>query len=201
MYKALATIAGVRGNKKRGIERLQTIIAKEVATADDARLMLQAIYRNEKRYDEALALLQELSAKYPRSYLLKLEIASTLVTLRRAEDAYAAFEGLLKDPAAAAAVDLVHYQYAEALAHNKEHRRSAEHFLAVSKSNGADAGLATLALLRAAQVYDLAGQRNDAVAQYKAVLARPNVYDTREQAERGLKQPFAEKEKEKKGDD
>jgi tetratricopeptide (TPR) repeat protein len=199
MYKALATIAGVRGNKKRGIERLQTIIAKDVATADDARLMLQAIYRNEKRYDEALALLRELSAKYPRSYLLKLETASTLVTLHRAEEAYAAFEGLLKDPAAAAAVDLVHYQYAEALAHNKERRRAAEHFLAVPNSNGADAGLATLALLRAAQIYDLAGQRSDAIAQYKAVLARPNVYDTREQAERGLKQPFAEKERERKG--
>jgi tetratricopeptide (TPR) repeat protein len=199
MYKALATIAGVRGNKKRGIERLQTIIAKEVATADDARLMLQAIYRNEKRYDEALALLLELKAKYPRSYLLKLEIASTLVTLRRADEAYAAFEEVLKDPVAAPAVDLVHYQYAEALAHNKDRGHAAEHFLAVPKSNGADAGLATLALLRAAQVYDLAGQRTEAVAQYKAVLARPNVYDTREQAERGLKQPFVERERDRKG--
>jgi hypothetical protein len=55
--------------------------------------------------------------------------------------------------------------------------------------------LATLALLRAAQVYDLAGQRNEAIAQYKAVLARQNVYDTREQAEKGLKQPFKEKER------
>jgi tetratricopeptide (TPR) repeat protein len=199
MYKALAAIAGVRGNKKRGIERLQTIIAKDAATADDARVMLLAIYQNEKRHDDALALLQQLTAKYPRSYLLKLETASTLVTLNRAKDAYAAFEDLLKDPAAATAVDLVHYQFAEALAAGKEHKRAAEHFLAVPKANGADAGLATLALLRAAQVYDLAGQRNDAVAQYKTVLTRPNVYDTREQAERGLKQPFAVREKEKKG--
>lgn len=199
MYKALATIAGVRGNKKRGIERLQTIIAKDAATADDARVGLLAIYQNEKRYNDALAILQELSAKYPRSYLLKMETASTLVTLNRAKDAYAAFEHLLKDPAAREAVDLVHYQYAEALASGKEHRRAADHFLEVAKANGADAGLATLALLRAAQVYDLAGQRNDAVVQYKTVLTRPNVYDTREQAERGLKQPFAEREKEKKG--
>jgi predicted Zn-dependent protease len=161
--------------------------------------MLLAIYQNEKRYDEALAVLQELNAKYPRSYLLKLETASTLVTLHRAKEAYAAFEDLLKDPTAAAAVDLVHYQYAEALALNKAHGPAAEHFLAVPKSDGADAGLATMALLRAAQVYDLAGQRNEAVAQYKVVLARPNVYDTREQAERGLKHPFAEREKEKKG--
>jgi hypothetical protein len=194
-YKAIAALAGIRGNKQRGITRLQTIVEKETATADDARVMLLAIYQNEKRYENALALLEQLSAKYPRSYLVKLEKAYTLVSLKRAGDAYAAFEELLKDPAAAPAVDLVHYQYAEALSANKEHKRAAEHFLEVPKSKGADANLATLALLRAAQVFDLAGQRNDAVAQYKAVLARPNVYDTREQAEKGLKQPFKEKER------
>lgn len=194
-YKAIAALIGVRGNKQRGISRLQTIVEKEAATADDARVFLLAIYQNEKRYEDALAIVQHLSAKYPRSYLLKLETAYTLVLLKRANEAYAVFEELLKDPAAAAAVDLVHYQYAESLAANREHKRAAEHFLEVPKSKGADGNLATVSLLRAAQVYDLAGERNAAVAQYKAVLARPNVYDTREQAEKGLKQPFKEKER------
>ncbi|MFN8003684.1 MAG: hypothetical protein U0X75_22025 [Acidobacteriota bacterium] len=200
-YKALAAMAGARGNKERGIKRLQLILEKDAATADDARVMLLAIFQNEKRYEDALAILETLSTKYPRSYLVKLEKAYTLVSLKRPQDAYAAFEDLLKDPAAEPAVDLVHYQFAEALAANKEYKRAAEQFVAVPQTKGADANLATLALLRAAQVYDLAGQRNDAVAQYKAVLARPNVYDTREQAERGLKQPFAEKDKEKKNSD
>lgn len=198
-YKAIATLIGIRGNKQRGIKRLQTIVEHETATADDARVFLLAIYQNEKRYEDALAVAQHLSGKYPRSYLLKLETASTLVLLKRADAAYAAFEDLLKDPAATSAVDLVHYQFAEALATNKEFKRAAAQFLAVPKANGADANLATVALLRAAQVYDLAGQRNEAMAQYKTVLARPNVYDTRAQAERGLKQPFQEREK-KNGD-
>ncbi len=198
VYKALAAMAGVRGNKQRGIERLQTIISKNAATADDARVMLLAIYKNEKRYADALTTLQQLSSKYPASYLLKLETASTLVTLKQSKEAFAAFEDLLKDPAAAPAIDLVHYQYAEALAADNQHKLATEHFLAVPKDKVADPSLATIALLRAAQVYDQAGQRNEAVAQYKAVLARPNVYDSREQAERGLKQPFAVKTKEKK---
>src|SRR5499433_1346582 len=195
MYKALAAVVGARGNKQRGITRLKGVIEKETATADDARVMLLAIYQNEKRYEDALALLDQLSAKYPRSYLVKLERAYTLVSLKRANDAYAAFEDLLKDPSATPAVDLVHYQYAEALALNKDYKRAVEHFLEAPKSKGADANLATMALLRTAQVYDLAGQRNDAVAQYRAVLSRPNVYDTREQAEKGLKQPFRAKDK------
>ncbi len=193
VYKALVSVVGVRGNKQRGIARLKGVIEKETSAADDARVLLLAIYQNEKRYEDALALLDQLSAKYPRNYLIKLERAYTLVSLKRDADAYAAFEDLLKDPAAAPAIDLVHYQYAEALALNKDYKRAAEHFLEVPRSKGADANLATVALLRTGQVYDLAGRRNDAVTQYKAVLARPNVYDTREQAEKGLKQPFKEK--------
>ena len=59
VYKALATFAGVRGNKKRGIERLQMIIEKDAATADDSRVMLLAIYQNEKRYELSLIHISE----------------------------------------------------------------------------------------------------------------------------------------------
>jgi tetratricopeptide (TPR) repeat protein len=189
-YKVMATMVGVRGNKKRGISRLQTIIEKNALTADDARVLLATIFQNEKRHNDALTLLEELSSKYPRSYLLKLERASTLMTLNRPDEAYVIFESLLKDPVASSAIDLIHYQYAESLARNKEHKRAAAEFTAVCYVDGGDANLATVSRLRAAQMYDLAGERQEAVAQYKAVLARPNVYDTRQQAERGLSKPF-----------
>jgi tetratricopeptide (TPR) repeat protein len=191
-YKALATIVGIRGNKKRGIFRLQTIIEKNAPSADDARVMLLAIFRNEKRDIDALGLLEHLSSKYPRNYLLKLEVASTLVTLKRSEEAYAAFENLLKDPSTASALDLVNYQYAEALARDKEYKRAADRFIAANQTQGGDENLATVSLLRAAQAYDLAGERKEAIAQYKAVLARPNVYDTRQQAAKGLNRPFTQ---------
>jgi uncharacterized protein DUF3808 len=197
-YKAIAAIAGFRGNKQRGIERLQTIIEKNADSADDARVLLLAVFQNERRYQDSLEILQNLSSKYPRSYLVRLEKASTLVTLNRTEDAYQAFEELLKEPAAGPVNDLINYQYAEALALNKNYRKAAEHFLAVPRATGVDANLATVSLLRAAQVYDLEGQRDMAISQYKAVLERPNVYDSRVQAERGLKEPYAVKEK--KGD-
>ncbi len=197
-YKAIAALAGFRGNKQRGIERLQTVVEKESDSADDARVLLLAVFQNERRYDDSLIILEHLSEKYPRSYLVKLEKASTLVTLKRSEDAYQAFEGLLKDPGATPAADLINYQYAEALALNKDYQRAVGHFLAVPNSTGADENLATVSLLRAAQVYDLGGQRDEAISQYKVVLSRPNVYDSRVQAERGLKEPFSVKDK--KGD-
>ncbi|HEY6400658.1 MAG TPA: tetratricopeptide repeat protein [Blastocatellia bacterium] len=194
-YKALATIVGVRGNKKRGITRLQTLIENNAASADDARVILLAIYRNEKRDEDALGLLKHLSSKYPSNYLLKLETASTLMTLNRSEEAYAIFEDLLKDPVVASSRDLINYQYAEALARDKKYKRAAAAFITTHQIQGADENLATVALLRAAQVYDLAGNRDEAIAQYKAVLTRPNVYDTKHQAEKGLNKPFIEAKK------
>jgi hypothetical protein len=50
--------------------------------------------------------------------------------------------------------------------------------------------MVTRARLRGAQALDLAGRRDEAVAQYKAVLALPNVYDSHEDAKRGLKEPY-----------
>jgi tetratricopeptide (TPR) repeat protein len=197
-YKALGLLAGVRGNKARGIERLQTIVEKNSATADDARVLLLTVFQNEKRYTDALTMLEQLNAKYPNNYLLKLETASMFVTLKRSEEAYAAFDNLLKDPAAAPVLDLVNFKYAEALSSDKEYKRAADRFMAVCQIQSADANLTTLSLLRSAQLYDLIGDRPGAIAQYKAVLARPNVYDTRAQAEKGLNKPFIEQEK--KGD-
>jgi hypothetical protein len=197
--KALAALGGMRGNKQKGISELQTVVEKGT-NSDDASVLLLAIYQNEKRPNDALTVLQRLSAKYPRNYLLKLETAATLVELKRHEEAYAQFESMLKDESAAPVADLVRFKYAEALAAQKQFARAAEQFLAVPQLKTAQADLTTIALLRAAQVYDLAGQRDQALTQYKAVLARPNVYDSREQAERGLKQAYVEKEREKKGE-
>ena len=48
----------------------------------------------------------------------------------------------------------------------------------------------TRARLRAAQAFDTAGQRDEALAQYKLVLARPDIYNAHEEARRGLKEPY-----------
>ena len=196
--KALAVLGGMRGNKQKGIAEIQSVIDKG-ANADDARVVLLAIYQVEKRPEDALTVLSQLADKYPRNSLFRLEHANSLVGLKRFDQAYKVYEALLQDPQAAGIADLAHYQYGEALAAHKEFTRAAAQFLAVPQTKTAEANLITVALLRAAQVYDLDGKRNEALAQYKAVLARPNVYDTREQAERGLKQVYVPLETNKKG--
>ncbi len=192
--KALIAMGGVRGNKERGIKQLNSIIEHNAENADDARVMLIGIYQNESKPEAALAILQDFTARYPNNFLFRLELASALSQQNRKAESAAAFAALLTEAGtnspAAKSMDLIRFQYAEALAKQQSFAQAAEQFVASAKEPNAEAGLATMALLRAGQIYDLASKRNEALAQYKAVLTRPNVYDSRDQAQRGLKQPY-----------
>ena len=91
---------------------------------------------------------------------------------------------------AARALDLIHFKYGEVLMMAGYHDRAAKEFLAATKVDRAEAGLITMAHLYAARSYDVAGKRDEALAQYKQVLARPNVYDAHDEAKRGLRQAY-----------
>ena len=175
---------------------------------DDAKTVLILLYTREKRYEDALRFTRELSAKYPRNYLLRLETADALVSLARVKrkekdttgavqaekEAFATFEDMLRDrnvrDTAARALDLIHFKYGEALSIAGYHERAAKEFLAATKVDRAETGLMTMAHLYAGHCYDMAGKRDEALAQYKEVLARPNVYDAHDEAKRGLKQAY-----------
>ena len=76
--KMLAATMGVRGSKKRGLEALERV-AKEGKWAHDlARMLLIDLYRREKRFADAAEMARQLSEKYPRNNLFKLQMADAL---------------------------------------------------------------------------------------------------------------------------
>jgi tetratricopeptide (TPR) repeat protein len=209
--KLIAGIAGFRGSKKRGLATLERVTREGRWVRDEARTLLIVLYTREKRYAESAAIARELVAKYPRNYLYRLEAADALVLQAALErkanqvtamtaaetEAFATFESLLKDKVvrdtAARAFDLIHFKYGEALMTAGQYEKAAKQFLAAAEVPGAQQGLATMSHLYAARALDLSGKRNDAMTQYRAVLARPNVYDAHDQAQTGLKEAFKKK--------
>jgi tetratricopeptide (TPR) repeat protein len=206
--RILASIAGARGSKRRGIQTLERVAKEGQWTRDDAKVLLIAIYKREKRFQEALLLSRELQEKYLRNYLFTLETADTLVSLAAIErqagktkeadasesEAVRTFESMLHTRAGAGdpprALDLIHFRYGEALLLMGHAQHAATEFVAVTTVGGADAGMVSNAHLRAAQSFDLAGKRNEALAEYRVVLSRPNVDDSHDQALRGQKEPY-----------
>ena len=210
--KIMASIGGVRGSKKRGLETLERVAREGHWARGIARLLLIDLYKREKRWTEALAAAREMAAKYPRNYLFKLQAADALVaraaTLRRTkgatieaasadqEEAFRIFDSLLEDRtktqsgSRTIADDLVHFRYGEVLLMAGQHQRAIEEFRAAAGQTGGEPGLITMARLRAAQSMDLAGKRREAMTEYNAVLERPKFQRSYEEARRGLREPY-----------
>src|SRR5262249_48201611 len=145
--RMLASFAGLKGSKKRGIQTLERVAKEGEWSRDDAKVLLIAIYKKEKRYQEALVLARELGQKYPRNYLFSLEAADSLVSQAAIErqaknsksaetlesEAFGMFEMLLHERSAAGAapraLDLIHFRYGEALLMMGQADRAAREFL------------------------------------------------------------------------
>ena len=207
LVKLGATFIGYRGSKKRGLATLEEVAREGRWARDDAKSLLIALLKRERRYRDAYTYASELAAKYPRNYLLKMEAADALVSQAEVDrttnpeaakktevEAFAVFDSLLAPAGGPNApkvpLDLVHYNYGDALLVAGQAERAAKELAAAASVPGAEASMVTRARLRGAQALDLAGRRDEAVAQYKAVLALPNVYDSHEDARRGLKEPY-----------
>ena len=172
-----------------------------------SKLILVILYKREMRYMEALERARELTARYPRSYLFKLEEADALVLQAAAEkrsneaaaasmerEAFPIFDSMLSSHTAhdtpVPPLELVHFIYGENLVTAGQAERAAREFLAAASVPGADAPIITIAHLRGAQAFDLAGRRPEALAEYEIVMKRPNVYHSHERAAQGLRKPY-----------
>lgn len=74
--KILASMSGIRGSRVQGLEELKRVSEEGHFARAEAKIILVALYRREKMYPPAVALLQELLRLYPRNVLGPLELAS-----------------------------------------------------------------------------------------------------------------------------
>lgn len=191
--KLLAAIGGFRGSRSKGLEQLQKVADQGQYANDDARVVMIALFAREKRHQDALTLLETLSAKYPRNYVFKIERAAALVKLNRAAESHKIFDQLLQDKTAAKVADLVHFQYAETLAGQGQFDAALKHYRACMMAEGAGAELSTRSHLRSGHMLDLLGRRNEAIVEYSIVLRRANVFDSHDQAKKYLEKPYTKK--------
>ena len=69
----LLGLIGIRGGDKQGgIEQLEYAAQLGRQASTNAKMVLVVIYKGEKEYDRALAVLHDLHARYPRNFLLEL---------------------------------------------------------------------------------------------------------------------------------
>lgn len=190
-WRTLARLAGLSGSRKRGIEHLEMVAERGRYAADDARVLLIGIYGREGKPDRALELISYLANKYPRNYLFGVERAAMLYKMNRADEGNRAFADMLKDQRIAqAATDLINYQWAENLTVKGDYAAAIERYNAVKQWQKSEPGLVSLAHLHAGQALDMLGKREEAVAEYQAVLKREKIFDSHKLAAQYVKKPY-----------
>jgi len=191
-WRLLARLAGLGGgSKERGIEHLETVVSNGRFANDDARVFLEAIYDREGNQDKSLELVDYLRKKYPRNYLLGVERGRLLYAKGDADEGARQFESLLNDPKTASeATDIINYQWAEMLRGRGDWNQALSKYAAVTQWPGSEQGLVSIAYLNAGQMLDVLGRRQDAIAEYRMVLERDNVYDSHDQAQSFIKNAY-----------
>lgn len=189
--KIVVFLGGVHGSKKDGLRMLENVAENGNYGKHEARTLLVMLYNREKRMEDALRMLDELSASFPRNSLFKLERASTLAQISHLKASAQAFDELLADEAAMKYMaDLIHYQYAEALMSGRLWKRAREQYTAAYQAESAPAALKTMAHLGAGKCLDAEGQHEAAVVEYQLVLKQRKIFDAQDQANEYLKKPY-----------
>ena len=180
--RALGFIGGFHGDKEAGIRQLELVARNGVMNRYDAQVLLAAIYRRERRPDEAIPLLQGLAKTFPRNYLFRFEQVQMYSDLGDKASALRVLDEItaLRNSGAPGYAQIVPEKIAylrgnllfwygdldPALADLKQ---------VTSKADCVDKNTAVMAWLRLGQVYDLQGDHKDAVEAYRETMkAAPN---------------------------
>ena len=73
--RALGLVAGFHGDRLRGIHTIEEVAQKGKANKVDAEIVLCALYRREGQTQRAIALVQQMTERFPRNYLFRFELA------------------------------------------------------------------------------------------------------------------------------
>jgi hypothetical protein len=190
-WRMLARFAGLKGSKAKGIEHLELVVSRGKYGADDSRVVLLGIYSKENNRERSLRIISDLTTHYPRNYIFGLERASMLYRIGRSDEGGRMFSELLKDDRVTAQVaDLLNYQWGEALLSKEDYEGAITRFKEVQRWPKSNAGLVSLAHLRAGEALDALGKRDDAMAEYQMVLKRENVFDSHKLATQYVKKAY-----------
>lgn len=189
-----------RGDRQRGLRYVELTRRKGHYSVTEAKLFLAGVYAAyEKRPAEALAIVAELRQEKPDNVYFGLMEVIVRLNAKDWAEAAAAGEALAPRiravPAARDQVSLFELYLGEAYLGGRENGKAIETLdRCVAQAPEPRRATVTFCLLRRAQAYDLAGRRAEALADYRAVRERPDYFDSRGKARKGLSRPVGYEE-------
>ena len=192
--KILASIIGVTGDKKKGLEYLAEAGKAGGESSADARVALALFLRREQRYGDALKVVQTLVEDHPRNFLFALEQANVLKDGGKGPAAISAYRTLLDNCKAGKYpdphVELAQFGLGEALRGQNQYQEALQAYEAAGTASSENHDLRQRALVAAGEISDLLTRREEALKNYQAALALDSSSAEAELARRYLDKPY-----------
>jgi len=194
--KWIAQIAGYKGTEERSFKYLRMAATKSQFVSVNARSILVVLCLREKMYDEALENAQFLHRRYPRNFLLHLNVAQIFMEMNRRDQAADVYMKIIEQAEARTPnyqkmpIGVFRYSIGKAFMSMDRLEAAQRLFTAAIQDPATAERERALSLLNLAQVLDLLGNRQQAIANYQQVLSAANFEDSHSTAQGYLKKPY-----------
>lgn len=196
--RILVGIAGVGGNKEKGLQFLRESAAHGIVTPIESRTALSLFLRHDGRYPEAIQVQKGLAEQYPRDFLFRLEVANltkdsgngpAAIAIYRAVLADAQKPGYFPEPR----LHMLYFGLADTERGQNLLAEAAQDYLKAAAQPTCTDWIRRRAQLRAGETFDLLHNRQEAIKQYNLAAADGGDQSQAEAANRYLKTPYTGK--------
>lgn len=198
-WRMLGFLVGVHGDKQEGIRIVQDVARNGSDNKLDAEIFLCALYRRENEARKAVPLVQDLIRRFPRNYLLRLELSQMYSMSNDENDALDAVRevAVLKEHHAPGydrvpwekvyfqegTIEFWYNDLNDALENMKK-------VTAAATSDDMDLNTGTFAWLRLGQIYDLTHHRQQALEAYRKAIAYAPEAEAAQESRKYLSSPY-----------
>jgi tetratricopeptide (TPR) repeat protein len=196
-YRMLGFLVGIHGDKDRGIRTLQDVARNGKLNKVDAEIFLGALYRRENQPASAVPVVRDLIRRYPRNFLLRLELSQMLSMAGDGKAALDVVEEIsqLKRRHAPGfdrvSWETICFQAGTIQFWYSDLDRSLENMKKVTAAaEEVDLNTGVQAWLRIGQIYDLTNHRQQALEAYRRAISFAPQADAAQESKKYLSSPY-----------
>lgn len=196
-WRMLGFLVGIHGDKEKGIRTVQDVAQHGISNRVDAQVFLCAMYRRENQTARAVPLVQDLIHRFPRNYILRLELSQMYsMAGDKAHALEAVREAARLKSGHAPGYDRapwhkIWYQEGTIQFWYNDLDAALENLKKVAaEGDELDPNTGVTAWLRIGQIYDLKGRRAEAAQAYQRAIAYAPLAEAAQESRRYLAAPY-----------
>jgi tetratricopeptide (TPR) repeat protein len=198
LIRMMVGIAGVSGNKEKGLDLLRDSAAHGIVTPIESRTALSLFLRHDARYAEAIVVQKGLAEQYPRDYLFRIEVANLTKDSGNGPGAIAIYREILADAKKPGyftepRMHMTYFGLADTQRGQNDIADAAQNYLLAAAQPTCSDWLRRRAQLNAGEMFDLLNNRDEAIKQYQLASAGGGDQSQVDAAHRYLKTPYTGK--------